>query len=81
MMRGVGLASAEFVERFSFKRILAKIPNDLKEFVPVAIPRNLLDVVQFFGSHLILGLAGWEDLLIFGLGVTLLVRLATAGGS
>jgi membrane-bound serine protease (ClpP class) len=27
----------------------------------------------FFGSHLILGLAGWEDLLIFGAGVVLLL--------
>jgi membrane-bound serine protease (ClpP class) len=30
---------------------------------------GLLSLSLFFGSHLILGLAGWEDLLLFGAGV------------
>jgi membrane-bound serine protease (ClpP class) len=30
-------------------------------------------LAAFFGSHLIIGLAGWEDLIIFGAGVVLLV--------
>jgi membrane-bound serine protease (ClpP class) len=33
---------------------------------------GLLALSLFFGSHLILGLAGWEDLLVFGGGVVLL---------
>ena len=33
---------------------------------------GLLALSLFFGSHLILGLAGWEDLLIFGVGALLL---------
>ena len=33
---------------------------------------GLLALSLFFGSHLILGLAGWEDLLIFGAGVLLI---------
>lgn len=33
---------------------------------------GVLALSLFFGSHLILGLAGWEDLLIFGVGVVLL---------
>ena len=33
---------------------------------------GLLSLSLFFGSHLILGLAGWEDLLVFGAGVLLL---------
>ena len=34
---------------------------------------GFLALSLFFGSHLILGLAGWEDLLVFGAGVTLLL--------
>jgi membrane-bound serine protease (ClpP class) len=34
---------------------------------------GVLALSLFFGSHLILGLAGWEDLLIFGAGVVLLL--------
>ncbi|MEZ4423864.1 MAG: NfeD family protein [Gemmatimonadota bacterium] len=33
---------------------------------------GFLALSLFFGSHLILGLAGWEDMLVFGLGVVLL---------
>jgi len=33
---------------------------------------GMLALSLFFGSHLILGLAGWEDLLVFGAGVLLL---------
>ncbi|MEZ4414816.1 MAG: NfeD family protein [Gemmatimonadota bacterium] len=33
---------------------------------------GFLALSLFFGSHLILGLAGWEDMLIFGVGVVLL---------
>jgi membrane-bound serine protease (ClpP class) len=33
---------------------------------------GILALGAFFGSHLILGLAGWEDLLIFGIGVVLI---------
>jgi len=33
---------------------------------------GFLALSLFFGSHLILGLAGWEDLLLFGLGVVLI---------
>ena len=33
---------------------------------------GLLSLSLFFGSHLILGLAGWEDLLVFGAGVLFL---------
>lgn len=33
---------------------------------------GLLGLSLFFGSHLILGLAGWEDVLIFGVGAVLL---------
>jgi membrane-bound serine protease (ClpP class) len=33
---------------------------------------GLLSLALFFGSHLIVGLAGWEDLLVFGAGVVLL---------
>ncbi|RMH21213.1 MAG: hypothetical protein D6701_02775 [Gemmatimonadetes bacterium] len=33
---------------------------------------GVLALSLFFGSHLILGLAGWEDLLLFGLGLVLL---------
>jgi membrane-bound serine protease (ClpP class) len=33
---------------------------------------GVLALSLFFGSHLILGLAGWEDLLVFGAGVLLL---------
>ena len=34
---------------------------------------GLLSLSLFFGSHLIIGLAGWEDLLVFGAGVLFLV--------
>jgi membrane-bound serine protease (ClpP class) len=34
---------------------------------------GLLSLSLFFGSHLILGLAGWEDLLLFGAGVLFVV--------
>ena len=40
--------------------------------VGLAGAAGLLALSLFFGSHLILGLAGWEDLLIFGVGVLLL---------
>ena len=40
--------------------------------VGLAGAAGLLSLSLFFGSHLILGLAGWEDLLIFGAGVLLL---------
>jgi membrane-bound serine protease (ClpP class) len=33
---------------------------------------GVLSLSLFFGSHLIIGLAGWEDLIIFGVGVALL---------
>jgi len=33
---------------------------------------GLLSLSLFFGSHLIVGLAGWEDIIIFGIGVALL---------
>ncbi len=33
---------------------------------------GFLALSLFFGSHLILGLAGWEDLLLFGIGVVLI---------
>lgn len=33
---------------------------------------GVLALALFFGSHLILGLAGWEDIIIFGAGVALL---------
>jgi membrane-bound serine protease (ClpP class) len=32
---------------------------------------GLLSLSLFFGSHLIVGLAGWEDIIIFGVGVAL----------
>jgi membrane-bound serine protease (ClpP class) len=38
--------------------------------VPGAI--GMLALAAFFGSHLILGLAGWEDLIVFGAGAVLL---------
>ncbi len=38
----------------------------------VAGAAGVLALVMFFGSHLILGLAGWEAILIFGLGLGLL---------
>lgn len=37
--------------------------------VGLAGAAGLLSLSLFFGSHLILGLAGWEDLLVFGAGV------------
>ncbi len=40
--------------------------------VGLAGAAGLLSLSLFFGSHLILGLAGWEDLLIFGAGALLL---------
>jgi membrane-bound serine protease (ClpP class) len=33
---------------------------------------GLLSLSLFFGSHLIVGLAGWEDVIIFGIGIALL---------
>jgi membrane-bound serine protease (ClpP class) len=33
---------------------------------------GMLALAAFFGSHLILGLAGWEDMLVFGAGAVLL---------
>jgi membrane-bound serine protease (ClpP class) len=33
---------------------------------------GLLSLSLFFGSHLIVGLAGWEDIIIFGVGLALL---------
>ncbi|MEQ1856358.1 MAG: NfeD family protein [Longimicrobiales bacterium] len=33
---------------------------------------GLLALSLFFGSHLIVGLAGWEDIIIFGVGIALL---------
>ena len=41
--------------------------------VGLAGAAGLLSLSLFFGSHLILGLAGWEDLLVFGAGVLFLV--------
>jgi membrane-bound serine protease (ClpP class) len=38
--------------------------------VPGAV--GMLALAAFFGSHLILGLAGWEDLIVFGAGAALL---------
>ena len=40
--------------------------------VGLAGAAGLLSLSLFFGSHLILGLAGWEDLLVFGGGVLFL---------
>ena len=40
--------------------------------VGLAGAAGLLSLSLFFGSHLILGLAGWEDLLVFGAGVLFL---------
>jgi len=37
---------------------------------------GVLSLSLFFGSHLILGLAGWEDLLVFGAGVPFLAAEA-----
>ena len=37
--------------------------------VGLAGAAGLLSLSLFFGSHLIIGLAGWEDLLVFGAGV------------
>jgi membrane-bound serine protease (ClpP class) len=33
---------------------------------------GVLSLALFFGSHLIIGLAGWEDLIVFGVGLVLL---------
>jgi membrane-bound serine protease (ClpP class) len=33
---------------------------------------GLLSLALFFGSHLIVGLAGWEDIIVFGVGLALL---------
>jgi membrane-bound serine protease (ClpP class) len=32
---------------------------------------GILSLALFFGSHLIIGLAGWEDLIVFGVGLAL----------
>ncbi|MBI4540058.1 MAG: nodulation protein NfeD [Gemmatimonadetes bacterium] len=34
---------------------------------------GLLSLALYFGSHLIIGLAGWEELILFGVGIILLV--------
>ncbi|MSR19657.1 MAG: nodulation protein NfeD [Gemmatimonadetes bacterium] len=34
---------------------------------------GLLSLSLFFGSHLVVGLAGWEDLIVFGVGLILVV--------
>lgn len=34
---------------------------------------GLLALTMFFGSHLIIGLAGWEELILFGAGIILLI--------
>ena len=60
---------APFLLSLGFLGLIAEIKTPTVGLAGLA---GLLSLSLFFGSHLILGLAGWEDLLIFGAGVLFL---------
>ena len=60
---------APFLLSLGFLGLIAEIKTPTVGLAGLA---GLSSLLLFFGSHLILGLAGWEDLLIFGVGALLL---------
>jgi membrane-bound serine protease (ClpP class) len=60
---------APFLLSLGFLGLIAEIKTPSFGLAGAA---GFLALSLFFGSHLILGLAGWEDLLIFGVGIALL---------
>lgn len=58
-----------FLLTLGFLGLLAEIKTPTFGMAGAA---GILALALFFGSHLILGLAGWEDLILFGTGVVLL---------
>jgi membrane-bound serine protease (ClpP class) len=61
---------APFLLSLGFLGLIAEIKTPGLGLAGLA---GALSLALFFGSHLIIGLAGWGDLLLFGLGVVLLV--------
>lgn len=62
-------AVAPFLLTLGFLGLVAEIKTPTFGMAGAA---GILALALFFGSHLILGLAGWEDLILFGTGVVLL---------
>ena len=60
---------APFLLSLGFLGLIVEIKTPA---VGLAGAAGLLSLSLFFGSHLIIGLAGWEDLLVFGAGVLFL---------
>lgn len=60
---------APFLLTLGFLGLVAEIKTPAFGMAGAA---GILALALFFGSHLILGLAGWEDLILFGTGVVLL---------
>lgn len=59
---------APFLLTLGFLGLLTEIKTPTFGMAGMA---GLLSLALFFGSHMIIGLAGWEDLIIFGIGLAL----------